>query len=134
MGNKTISAAKLQEVITAKTMGSIAGVPAEAPKTSKKAEPKKNNKPAPAPKAKETKKAESPKALQKEKKASASREVKYIYPENCTGSLDKKKFRAEFRAHVRSLEAKLEKAKEGTKEYKAISKELKEYKAQYLRG
>lgn len=133
MGNKTISAAKLQEVITAKTMGSIAGVPTEAPKTSKKAEPKKNNKSAPATKGKETNKVET-KAPQKEKKATAPREVKYIYPENCTGSLDKKKFRAEFRAHVHSLEAKLEKAKEGTKEYKTISKELKEYKAQYLRG
>lgn len=133
MGNKTISAAKLQEVITAKTMGSITGVSAEAPKTSKKAEPKKNNKPAPAARGKETKKVET-KTPQKEKKAATPREVKYIYPADCTGSLDKKKFRAEFRAHVHSLEAKLEKAKEGTKEYKAISKELKEYRAQYLRG
>ena len=132
MGKKTIKADKLQEVIMAKTMGSIAGVPAEAPKTSKKAEPKKSTKEGSK---KESKtKADKAPAKKETKKASAPREVKYIYPEDCTGSLDKKKFRAEFRAKVRQLEAKLEKAKEGTKEYKAIAKELKEYKAQYLRG
>lgn len=130
MGKNNIQANKLQEVILAKTMNSIAGV--EAPKTSsKKAEPK-SNKPAPkketaAPKAKAEK-------VQKPKKESKPREVKYIYPENCTGSLDKKKFRAEFRAKVRQLEAALAKTKEGTKEYKKAAKELKEYRAQYLRG
>lgn len=126
MAKKTISATKLQEVITAKTMNSIAGVPAEV--KSPKAESNKKDKPA-----KKSKKAEKPETKTPKKKTS-SREVKYIYPADCTGSLDKKKFRAEFRAKVHHLEAKLEKTKEGTKEYKAISKELKEYKAQYLRG
>lgn len=130
MGKNNIQANKLQEVILAKTMNSISGV--EAPKTSsKKAEPK-SNKPAPkketaAPKAKAEK-------AQKPKKESKPREVKYIYPENCTGSLEKKKFRAEFRAKVHKLESDLSKAKEGTKEYKNISRELKDYRAQYLRG
>ena len=127
---KTIQADKLQEVILAKTMNSIAGVPTETPKSSKKAESKKS-KEAPQKEAKATK---AEKKAPKEKKESKPREVKYLYPEGCNGSLEKKKFRAEFRAKVHKLESDLAKAKEGTKEYKKIAKELKEYKAQYLRG
>ena len=122
MGKATkTTAEKLQEVIMAKTMNSIAGVPEtkSTKKETKKAAPK----------------AETPKKEKKEaKKASAPREVKYIYPEGCNSSLEKKKFRADFRAKIKRFEADLSKAKEGTKEYKKISKEYKEYKAQYLRG
>ena len=120
MAKNTIQANKLQEVILAKTMNSIAGVKEEAPKTSKKDEKK--------PKANAAAKAP------KEPKETKAREVKYIYPDGCTGSLDKKKFRAEFRAKVHKLEADIAKAKEGSKEHKKLIKELKEYKAQYLRG
>lgn len=106
MGKTTkTTAEKLQEVIMAKTMNSIAGVPET--KSTKKEK-------------KETKKASTP------------REVKYIYPEGCNSSLEKKKFRADFRAKVKKFESDLSKAKEGTKEYKKISQEYKEYKAQYL--
>ena len=121
MGKATkTTAEKLQEVIMAKTMNSIAGVPET--KSTKKVAPKAS-------------KAETPKKEKKEtKKASAPREVKYIYPEGCNSSLEKKKFRADFRAKVKRFEADLSKTKEGTKEYKKISKEYKEYKAQYLRG
>lgn len=125
MGKATkTTAEKLQEVIMAKTMNSIAGVPEtkSTKKETKKAAPKAT-------------KEETPKKEKKEtKKASTPREVKYIYPEGCNSSLEKKKFRADFRAKVKRFEADLSKAKEGTKEYKKISKEYKEYKAQYLRG
>ncbi len=130
MAKNTIQANKLQEVILAKTMNSIAGVKEEAPKTSKKAEPKPKKDEKPAPKTKAPAATKAP----KEKKETKAREVKYIYPEDCTGSLDKKKFRAEFRAKVHKLEADIAKAKDGSKEHKKLVKELKEYKAQYLRG
>ena len=125
MGKATkTTAEKLQEVIMAKTMNSIAGVPET--KSTKKETKKAASK---------ATKAETPKKEKKEaKKASAPREVKYIYPEGCNSSLEKKKFRADFRAKAKRFEADLAKAKEGTKEYKKISKEYQEYKAQYLRG
>ena len=125
MGKATkTTAEKLQEVIMAKTMNSIAGV--SETKSTKK-ETKKE-----APKVTETK---TPQKEKKEaKKASTPREVKYIYPEGCNSSLEKKKFRADFRAKVKRFEADLSKAKEGTKEYKKISKGYQEYKAQYLKG
>lgn len=129
MGKTNIQANKLQEVILAKTMNSIAGVE-ETPKTSKKAEPKSIKDSKKESKAKAAKAEKAP----KEKKESKPREVKYIYPDTCKGSLDKKKFRAEFRAKVHKFESDLAKAKEGTKEYKKIAKELKDYQAQYLRG
>ena len=124
----TVKADKLQEVIMAKTMNSIAGVPTETKKASKKTETKKATKEEKAPKVEKAKKEK------KEKKESAPREVKYNYPAECTGSLEKKKFRAEFRAKVHRFESELEKLGEGTKEYKKVAKELKEYRAQYLRG
>lgn len=126
MGKTTKTPAeKLQEVIMAKTMNSIAGVPETKSTKKEKKETKKA-----APKAI---KAETPKKEKKEaKKASTPREVKYIYPEGCNSSLEKKKFRADFRAKVKKFESDLSKAKEGTKEYKKISQEYKEYKAQYL--
>lgn len=125
MGKATkTTAEKLQEVIMAKTMNSIAGV--SETKSTKK-ETKKE-----APKVTETK---TPQKEKKEaKKVSTPREVKYTYPEGCNSSLEKKKFRADFRAKVKRFEADLSKAKEGTKEYKKISKEYQEYKAQYLKG
>ena len=131
MGKTTkTTAEKLQEVIMAKTMNSIAGVP-ETKSTKKEKNEKKETKKA----ATKAIKAETPKKEKKEaKKASTPREVKYIYPEDCNSSLEKKKFRAEFRAKVKKFEYDLSKAKEGTKEYKKISQEYKEYKAQYLVG
>lgn len=125
MGKATkTTAEKLQEVIMAKTMNSIAGV--SETKSTKK-ETKKE-----APKVTKTK---TPQKEKKEvKKTSTPREVKYTYPEGCNSSLEKKKFRADFRAKVKRFEADLSKAKEGTKEYKKISKEYQEYKAQYLKG
>lgn len=131
---KADSASKLQEVILAKTMASLNGkankntkaAKASTKETAKAANKKagKSEKPATKPNTKAT----------KEPKAKVEREVKYIYPEGCNNSLDRKKFRAQCRAAIHQFETKLEKAKEGTKEYKAIMKEFKEYQAQYLRG
>lgn len=127
---KADSASKLQEVILAKTMASLNGKANNNTKAAKAS-------------TKETAKAVNKKAAKSEKpntkatkepKAKVEREVKYIYPEGCNNSLDRKKFRAQCRAAIHQFETKLEKAKEGTKEYKAIMKEFKEYQAQYLRG
>lgn len=126
---KADSSAKLQEVILAKTMGSLNGT-ATTTASAKKATTKKASKKVTAPK-------EEPKAEKKAKepkKAKVEREVKYLYPADCQDSLSRKKFRAKIRTEVHQFETKLEKAGEGTKEYKATLKAFKEYKAQYLRG
>lgn len=127
---KADSSAKLQEVILAKTMGSLNGTATTATASAKKATTKKETKKVTAPKEepKVEKKAKEP------KKVKAEREVKYLYPADCKDSLSRKKFRAKIRAEVHQFETKLEKAGEGTKEYKATLKAFKEYKAQYLRG
>lgn len=116
---KTIQADKLQEVIMAKTLKSLNEAPAKETKA-KAAKPVQKNEPA--------------KKAKTETKKGSTRESKYIYPENCTSTLDRKKFRAEFRNKVKGYEAKLQKAKEGSKEHKTILKEYKEYKAKYLQG
>lgn len=126
MSKAKITADKLQEVILSKTVNSITSDP-EKGKSTKKAITAKS------PKKGETK-AVSTKSSSKATKKSSTREVKYIYPEGCSSSLEKKKFRAEFRAKAKRFETELSKVKEGSKEYKKISKEYKEYKAQYLRG
>lgn len=128
MGKTTkTTAEKLQEVIMAKTMNSIAGVP-ETKSTKKETEK--------APKATkvETSKKEEKETKKTKKVSSTPREVKYTYPEGCNSSLEKKKFRADFRAKVKRFEADLSKAKEGTKEYKKVFKEYQEYKARYIKG
>lgn len=126
---------KLQEVVLAKTMESLSGngTKKETPKAKAKpeAEPKKVK--ASKETKKETPKKETPKKVTK--KTETTREVKYIYPDNCNDSLSRKKFRAEVRAKVKQFNKSLEKAggKE-SKEGKKVYKEFKEYTSQYLRG
>lgn len=119
---------KLQEVILEKTMASINGSKEETKKTSKTAKAKAE------PKVKASKKAE-PNAEPKKKettKSTRSGDSKYIYPADCTDALSKKKFRANARTTLATYEKKLSALKEGSKEYKALLKEFKEYKSTIL--
>lgn len=147
MANKNAKATKLQEVIMAKTLGSLnneetkknnskKAVKAETKKTTsedaiivkplKEKKSKKTTAPTPV---KETKKE---KAAKKEAKV---RELKYTYPADCTDALAKKKFRAGCRAKVKSFTKKLESLKEGTKEYKAVMADFKKFRTEMgLRG
>ena len=124
MANKTkeLSAEKLQKLIMEKTMASISEAPAATPS---KKEAKKTPKAAPA------KEAKAP----KEKKASTvTREVKYVYPANCTDSLSRKKFRQQARASLKQFNTKLEKLDPKSKEYKQVAQELKDFQSKFLRG
>lgn len=129
--SKELSAEKLQKLIMEKTMASITEAPASTPS---KKETKKNTKAAPA---KDTKKEATKKEAQapKEKKASTVvREVKYVYPADCTDSLSRKKFRQQARASLKQFNTKLEKLDPKSKEYKKVAQELKDYQSQFLRG
>ena len=112
-------------------MASISEAPAATPS---KKETKKTPKAAPA---KEAKKETTKKEAQapKEKKASTvTREVKYVYPANCTDSLSRKKFRQQARASLKQFNTKLEKLDPKSKEYKQVAQELKDFQSQFLRG
>ena len=129
MKNKKENQARLQEVILEKTMASITGAKEtkKTPKATAAAKAKAK------PNAKASKKEEA--KVEPKKTASKSATVndsKYIYPADCTDALSKKKFRANARATMASYEKRLSTLKEGSKEYKAIAKEFKEYKATIL--
>ena len=133
MANKTkeLSAEKLQKIIMEKTMASISEASAATPS---KKETKKTPKSAPVKEDKKetpTKEAKAP----KEKKASTvTREVKYVYPADCTDSLSRKKFRQQARASLKQFNTKLEKLDPKSKEYKQVAQELKDFQSQFLRG
>lgn len=133
MANKTkeLSAEKLQKVIMEKTMASISEASAATPS---KKETKKTPKSTPVKEAKkETPKKEA--QAPKEKKASTvTREVKYVYPEDCNDSLSRKKFRQQARASLKQFNTKLEKLDPKSKEYKQVAQELKDFQSQFLRG
>lgn len=61
------------------------------------------------------------------------RELKYVYPEGMTNTLDKKAFRQKCRAKVASLESKILNATDD-KEKKAFQKELSEFQAEVHRS
>lgn len=129
--SKELSAEKLQKLIMEKTMASITEAPASTPS---KKETKKTTKAAPA---KDTKKEATKKEAKapKEKKASTVvREVKYVYPADCTDSLSRKKFRQQARASLKQFNTKLEKLDPKSKEYKKVAQELKDYQSRFLRG
>lgn len=97
---------------------------------------------------KEAKKAELPaskkeatiKEVTKQQKASiaeeviSKRDVKYIYPADCTDSISKKKWRQEQRSEYRKLEREVYKFKDqNTKEAKAALKKFEDFKKTILK-
>ena len=133
MANKTkeLSTEKLQKLIMEKTMASISEAPAATPS---KKETKKTPKSAPAKEAKKETPKKEAKAPKEKKSSTVTREVKYIYPENCTDSLSRKKFRQQARASLKQFNTKLEKLDPKSKEYKQVAQELKDFQSQFLRG
>ena len=133
MANKTkeLSAEKLQKLIMEKTMASISEASAATPS---KKETKKTPKSAPAKEAKKETPKKEAKAPKEKKASTVTREVKYIYPENCTDSLSRKKFRQQARASLKQFNTKLEKLDPKSKEYKQVAQELKDFQSQFLRG
>ena len=133
MANKTkeLSAEKLQKIIMEKTMASISEASAATPS---KKETKKTPKSAPAKEAKKETPKKEAKAPKEKKASTVTREVKYIYPENCTDSLSRKKFRQQARASLKQFNTKLEKLDPKSKEYKQVAQELKDFQSQFLRG
>lgn len=135
--NQALDAQKLQEVILSKTLSSIQGPSPESttPKSQKTKVDKTTSK-------KEVKKVEvSSKAHQKKSTSNSSiREdkVKYVYPPECSDSLSRKKFRANFRTEKKQMENKLSQmektGKKASSEYKKLSKEYQEYLAKFLKG
>lgn len=133
MANKTkeLSAEKLQKLIMEKTMASISEAPAATPS---KKEAKKTPKAAPAKEAKKETPKKEAKAPKEKKASTVTREVKYVYPANCTDSLSRKKFRQQARASLKQFNTKLEKLDPKSKEYKQVAQELKDFQSQFLRG
>lgn len=133
MANKTkeLSAEKLQKLIMEKTMASISEAPAATPS---KKETKKTTKAAPAKDAKKEAPKKEAKAPKEKKASTVVREVKYVYPADCTDSLSRKKFRQQARASLKQFNTKLEKLDPKSKEYKQVAQELKDFQSQFLRG
>lgn len=133
MANKTkeLSAEKLQKLIMEKTMASISEAPAATPS---KKETKKTPKAAPAKEAKKETPKKEAKAPKEKKASTVTREVKYVYPANCTDSLSRKKFRQQARASLKQFNTKLEKLDPKSKEYKQVAQELKDFQSKFLRG
>ena len=133
MANKTkeLSAEKLQKLIMEKTMASISEAPAATPS---KKEAKKTPKAAPAKEAKKEPPKKEAKAPKEKKASTVTREVKYVYPADCTDSLSRKKFRQQARASLKQFNTKLEKLDPKSKEYKQVAQELKDFQSQFLRG
>lgn len=133
MANKTkeLSAEKLQKLIMEKTMASISEAPAATPS---KKEAKKTPKAAPAKEAKKETPKKEAKAPKEKKASTVTREVKYVYPADCTDSLSRKKFRQQARASLKQFNTKLEKLDPKSKEYKQVAQELKDFQSKFLRG
>ena len=133
MANKTkeLSAEKLQKIIMEKTMASISEASAATPS---KKETKKTPKAAPAKEAKKETPKKEAKAPKEKKASTVTREVKYVYPADCTDSLSRKKFRQQARASLKQFNTKLEKLDPKSKEYKQVAQELKDFQSKFLRG
>lgn len=127
MATKKNTAEKLQELISAKTMESLANSQATETKVE-----------TPKAKASKTKETKTPKAkAKKEIKAQATanlveevvskREVKYLYPSDCQDTLARKKYRAQVRAKLHALELAMHRIEDKTS--KDFAKAQKEYLA-----
>lgn len=115
------TAAKLQEVITAKTMESL-NSKSEKPEAKKQSKPKTSTQRV----VKEAKK-QSVNNLMEE--VVSKREVKYIYPADCLDTLARKKWRQGVRNELRRLELSLRRIEDkNSKEYKAKEKAYNTYK------
>ena len=138
MESNSNTAAKLQEVITAKTMESL-NSKSEKPKAKKQSKPKTATQKV----VKEAKKQSKPKTatqkvVKEAKKQSVNnlmedvvskREVKYIYPADCLDTLARKKWRQGVRNELRKLELSLRRIEDkNSKEYKAKEKAYNSYK------
>lgn len=65
----------------------------------------------------------------------SKREVKYIYPEDCTDTLSRKKYRQQVRNKLHQLELAMRRIEDKqSKEFKAKQKEYQEYKKGKVKG
>lgn len=64
-----------------------------------------------------------------------AREVKYIYPDDCTDILSRKTFRGKIRSKIKTFELALSRIedKESTK-YKKLNREFKDYKKTVIKS
>ena len=94
---------------------------------------KKRNKDKETEKEKE-KKVKKTKVVLEEKTRTASREVKYVYPEDVTDSISKKIWRQKTRTKLHQLELAVERIKDqNSKEYKKALKEYNEFRKQVFK-
>lgn len=124
---------KLSKLIMEKTLNSLSSNQAEEPKKAKKSTPKEEPKKAKSsePKVVETKTVTKTTTTKK----TVEREVKYIYPEDCSDSLSRKKFRQMARTKIHSFESELEKISDKKSDaYKKVLKEFESFKKQFLRA
>ena len=134
MANNTNQVEKLQELITSRTMESLASAKEEKT-TAKKTTSK--------PRAKKTAETTVEKAVKTAKKQAANnlmeeviskREVKYKYPDDITGTLQRKKWRQSVRAELRKLEtAMLRIEDKNSKEFKKAEKEFIAAQKKYMK-
>lgn len=81
---------------------------------------------------KETAKAQAVDLIEK---VVSNREVKWIYPEDCTGSLERKSWRQKQRNKIHKMERELARIQDqNSKEYKAKLKELKDFQKEVLKA
>lgn len=136
MANNTNQVEKLQELITSKTMESLASAKEEKKTTTAKKTTSK-------PRAKKTEETTVEKAVKTAKKQAANnlmeeviskREVKYKYPDDITGTLQRKKWRQSVRAELRKLEtAMLRIEDKNSKEFKKAEKEFIAAQKKYMK-
>lgn len=121
MESNSNTAAKLQEVITAKTMESL-NSKSEKPKAKKQSKPKTATQ-------KVVKEAKKQSVNNLMEDVVSKREVKYIYPADCLDTLARKKWRQGVRNELRKLELSLRRIEDkNSKEYKAKEKAYNSYK------
>lgn len=131
MATKKNTAEKLQELISAKTMESLAS---ETPKVEEtKVETPKAKAKASKTKESTTSKAKAKKEIKTQTTAHlveevvSKREVKYLYPADCNDTLARKKYRAQVRAKLHALELAMHRIEDKTS--KDFAKAQKEYQA-----
>jgi len=91
-----------------------------------------NSKTATAKRANTTKKVEETNKNVVTQKVIINRELKYIYPKDCTTPLDRKAYRRKVRDHIKSLNAKIGKARGQAKA--KLQADLKKYEDKVLTG
>lgn len=145
MNTTSTTSAKLQELITSKTLANLSKgtqkkttAKAATPKAEAKEEVKVEK-----PKAQRTKKTTTEKAVATAKKqventlveeVVSKREVKYIYPADCTDTLSRKKWRQEVRNELRKLEREMFRIEDkNSKAFKAAQKAFQDAQKKYLK-